>query len=91
MNPKFKAEILRVATKYGGRNIRIFGSFARGEERPDSDIDLLIDFEDGRSLLDLIGVKQDLEEILGRRVDVVTERGLNKYISDNILAEAVPL
>ena len=91
MNPQIKAEILRIANQYGGRNVRIFGSFARGEERPDSDIDLLIDLEEGRSLLDLIGIQQDLEDLLGRKVDVATERSLNKYIKAQILADAVLL
>jgi predicted nucleotidyltransferase len=65
-----RAEIRRIAASHGAINIRVFGSAARGEDRADSDIDLLVDLERGRSLLDLIAVKQDLEDLLGRTVDV---------------------
>jgi predicted nucleotidyltransferase len=86
-----RAEILRIAGRYGAHHVRIFGSVARGEARPDSDLDLLIDLEPGRSLFDIIGIKQDLEELLGRRVDVVTIPGLSPYIRDDVLREAIPL
>ncbi len=91
MSPLPRTQIIAIAESYGARNIRIFGSAARGEDRPDSDLDLLIDLEQGRSLLDLIGIKQDLEQLLGRKVDVVTENGLNRYIRKDILSEAVSL
>jgi predicted nucleotidyltransferase len=86
-----REEILRLAEGYGIRRVRIFGSIARGEDRPESDIDVLVAFEPGRSLLDQVGFRQDLEEMLGRRVDVVSERGISPYLQDRILAEAVPL
>jgi uncharacterized protein len=83
--------ILDLAAKYGARRIRVFGSVARGDARPDSDLDLLVAMEDGRTLLDLIGLGQDLEELLGRKVDVVSERGLSVHVRERILAEAVTL
>jgi uncharacterized protein len=83
--------ILRIAAQHGGRNVRVFGSFSRGEARPDSDIDLLVDLEPDRTLLDQIALWQDLEDLLGRRVDVVTPDALHWLIRDRVLAEAVPL
>jgi predicted nucleotidyltransferase len=84
-------DILRLAAKYGARNVRIFGSVARGEAGDQSDIDLLVEFEPGRSLLDQAGLVVDLEELLGRKVDVVTEGGLYWLLRRRILKEARPL
>lgn len=86
-----KQDIFEVARIHGLVNIRVFGSVVRGEDTPSSDIDLLVDLEKGRSLLDLGGASVLLQEILGRKVDIVTERGLHWYIRDNILKEARPL
>ena len=86
-----RAEIVGITSRYGIRNVRVFGSFARGEDRPSSDIDLLVDLDRGHSLLDLIAAKQDLEDLLGRSVDVVTARSLNSYVRDSVLNDAVPL
>lgn len=83
--------ILGVAAQHGARNVRVFGSAARGEAQPDSDIDFLVEMEESRSLLDLVALWQDLEGLLGRRVDVVEQEGLHWYIRDRILREAVPL
>jgi predicted nucleotidyltransferase len=83
--------ILQIAAKHGAYNVRIFGSVARGEARPDSDIDILVQLEDGRSLLDQVALIQDLEDLLGRKVDVVEPEGLHWYIRDQILSEAIPL
>lgn len=85
------ASIREVAAEHGATRIRIFGSLARGTARPDSDLDLLVDLQPGRDLLDLIAIKQDLEQRLGRRVDVVTERSLSPYLRDRVLKEAVAI
>jgi len=86
-----RREILQIAAKRGARNVRIFGSAARGEADERSDVDVLVDMEPGRSLLDMGGLLMDLRELLGRDVDVVTEPSLHWYIRDRILREAVPL
>jgi uncharacterized protein len=86
-----REDILRTATKYGAFNVRVFGSVARGEADAESDIDLLVDMEPGHSLLDLIGFLIDVEEMLGCKVDVVTERGLRDRIRERVLKEAVAL
>jgi uncharacterized protein len=80
-------EIQRIAAKHGARNVRVFGSVARGN----SDIDFLIDVEPVTSSWFPAGLVQDLESLLGRRVEVVTERGLNHLIRDQVLREAVPV
>ena len=84
-------DILRVAAKHGARNVRLFGSAARGEDRPGSDLDLLVDMESGRSLLDLVALSQDLEELLHRKVDVITDSSVHPAIRPHILADARPL
>ena len=86
-----RADILRIAAQHGARNVRLFGSAARGEARPDSDIDVLVEFEPGRTLLDRIGLMQDLEDLLGRKVDVVTEKALHRMIRQQVLEQAVRL
>lgn len=80
--------ILRLAEQYGVRNVRVFGSVARGEATGSSDLDLLIDLDSDRSLLDRIGYMQDLEDLLGIRVHVVTEKGLNPTIRTTVLGDA---
>ena len=84
-------DVLRIAAKHGARNVRVFGSVARGEAGPDSDIDLLVELEPGRSLLDHAALWLELQELLGVKVDVVSERGLKPRIRDRVLAEAVAL
>jgi predicted nucleotidyltransferase len=86
-----REEILEVCARYGARQVRIFGSVARGEADEQSDIDFLVELEPGRTLLDLGGLQYDLEQLLGRRVDVVMERGLKPRIRERVLREAVPL
>lgn len=88
---RHRSTILRVASEHGAVNVCLFGSRARGEGGAESDVDLLIDLEQGRTLLDLVAIGQDLEDVLGRRVDVVTRNGLSPFLRDRILAEAVPL
>jgi hypothetical protein len=86
-----REEILRVAAKYGARNVRVFGSVARGEADAVSDIDFLVEMEPGRSLLDLGGLQSELETVMECHVDVVTEKGLKTRIRGRVLAEAVPV
>ncbi|HSV73788.1 MAG TPA: nucleotidyltransferase family protein [Chthonomonadales bacterium] len=86
-----REDILRIAGHHGARNVRIFGSLARGEADARSDVDFLVEMEPGRSLFDLGGLQYELERLLGRPVDVVTERGLKARIRDRVLHEAVPL
>ena len=86
-----RAGILRIAERRGARDVRVFGSVARGDGTPDSDVDFLVDMEPGRSLLNLGGLRVDLRELLGRPVDVVTEAGLRDRIRERVLREALPL
>jgi len=86
-----REEILRIAVRHGARNVRIFGSVARGQAGKESDLDVLVDMEPGRSLLDLGALLMELQELVGSRVDVVTEQGLRPRIRERVLQEAVPL
>ena len=86
-----RTDILRLASRHGAHNVRLFGSAARGEADALSDIDILVDLEPGRSLLDLGGLLMDLQELLGCPVDVVTEKGLRPRIRERVLREAVLL
>ncbi|MBI3246260.1 MAG: nucleotidyltransferase family protein [Deltaproteobacteria bacterium] len=84
-------ELFRIATRHGARNLRVFGSVARGEARPDSDVDFLVDMEAGRSLLDLGGLLMELQDLLHCKVDIVTEKGLRGRIRERVLREAISL
>ncbi len=86
-----RRDILRIAQRHGITRVRLFGSAARGTAGPESDLDLLVDMEPGRSLLDLIGFEQDLEEALHVPVDALTEPSLHRLLRDRVLAEAVPV
>ncbi len=86
-----RGEILRIASEHGAREVRVFGSVARGEADRESDIDFLVELEPERSLLDLGGLQMELESLLGRRVDVVTTRGLKARIRERVLQEAAPV
>ena len=86
-----REEILRIAAQHGARRVRLFGSVARGEGRPESDVDFLVTLEPGRSLLDLVAINQDLQDLLGCEVDVVTEAAISPYVRDEVLKEAVGL
>ena len=85
------AEILGIASRYGARNVRVFGSVARAEADEQSNIDFLVEMEPGRSLFDLGGLQLELESALGRPVDVVTEEGLKARIRARVLREAIPV
>ena len=84
-------DILRIVTQNGASNVRVFGSVARGEASPESDIDILVELETGRSLLDLIAIKQDLEDLMACKVDVLTEAAISPYLREHIVHEAIPL
>ena len=83
--------ILAITRQHGARNVRVFGSIARGEGKRDSDLDVLVELESGRSLLDIIAIKQDLEDLLNTKVDVVTEAAVSPYIRNQILRQAISL
>ena len=86
-----REEILKIAAQHGASNVRVFGSVVRGQANADSDVDFIVEMESGRSLLDRIALIQDLEDFLGRKVDVVTIKGLRENWRDRILSEAVSL
>lgn len=86
-----REDINRIAAAHGARNVRVFGSVRRGEANSSSDLDLLVDMLEGRSLFDLVALGDELEKALGVEVDVVTEGSLSPYLRDRILAEAVAL
>jgi hypothetical protein len=88
---ELKPKIADIARRYGAGNVRVFGSAARGEDRAGSDIDILVSLERGRTLLDLVGLEQELTKLLGRKVDVVVEGGLSPYLEPRILSEAVAI
>jgi predicted nucleotidyltransferase len=84
-------DVLRLAERHGARKLRVFGSVSRGEPHETSDLDLFVEWDAGRSLLDHVALVQDLEELLGTKVHVGTERALHWYVRDRILHEARPL
>lgn len=89
--PEVREDIRRIATAHGAGNVRAFGSTGRGEQGAASDLDLLVDMAEGRSLFDLIALSNDLEDSLGVEVDVLTEASLSPYMRDRVLNEAVAL
>lgn len=86
-----REEILRIAERHGAHNLRVFGSVARAEAGRESDVDLLVDVGPGRSPFFPGELLADLEDLLGRKVQIVTEAGLHWYVRDRVLKEAVPL
>ena len=86
-----RAEILSVGRRFGASRIRVFGSVARREEKQESDLDLLVSLERGRTLLDQIALEQELEQLLGRKVQVVVDSSVHHLIRDRVLADAVAL
>lgn len=87
----FRKEIIAIAKQHGASHLRIFGSVAKGLEGPKSDLDLLVKLAPGSTLLDIVAIKQDLEKLLGCKVDVLTEASLSPYLRDEILKTAVNL
>lgn len=86
-----RSAVLKICERHGASNVALFGSTARGQADTHSDVDLLVDLAPDRSLLDHIALQQDLEDLLGVKVDVVTRRGLHPLLRDSILSEAVPV
>ena len=84
-------QIIQIASEHGARNIRVFGSRARGDDTADSDLDILVELEPGRTLLDSVAIKQDLGDLLGCQVDVVTEASISPYIREQVLKDATRL
>jgi uncharacterized protein len=84
-------EILHLSTKHGAKKVRLIGSVARKEETPESDVDFLVEMESGRSLLDHAALILALQDLLGRKVDVASERGLRPRVRERVLKEAIPL
>jgi uncharacterized protein len=84
-------DILRVSRQHGALRVRIFGSVARGQANVTSDLDILVDMEPRSSLLDLVAIKQDLEDMLGCKVDIVTESAISPYVREDVLKEAKTL
>ena len=86
-----REKILQIAARHGARKVRVFGSVARGEARRGSDIDFLVEMDEGRSLLDHAALILDLERLLKRPVDVASERGLRPPVRKEILKDAIAL
>ena len=86
-----RSEVLRIAERYGARNVRVFGSVRRGQAGRQSDLDLLVQFRKGRDLFDQMRLERELSELLGRKVDVVTEDGLHPLVRPQVVFEAIPL
>lgn len=84
---EIEATVVSILGKHGVRKIGLFGSYARGEERPESDLDLLVDFRDQKSLLTLVRIERELSESLGIKVDLLTEQAISPYLVDRIKAE----
>lgn len=86
-----RADIVRVARSHKAKGVRVFGSAARGEATQASDIDLLVAMKPGADLLDIVAIKQDLEDLLGLPIDIVTENSISPYMRDEVLKEAIDL
>lgn len=82
-------KIIQFLSKEGAKKISIFGSFARGEEKPESDIDIIVEFSEPKGLLEIVGLEQELSELIGRKVDLLTEKSVSPYIIDKIKNELV--
>ena len=88
---QLRAQLRGPFKTYGVTRAAIFGSVARGDQGPESDVDLLVEFEEGRSLFDLVLLKEELATILGREADITTFKGLHPIIREKVMREQVPL
>ncbi len=88
---KYKKDILKIASLHGAKNIKVFGSVARGEQNQNSDIDFVVEMEKGKTVLNRIALMQDLKKLLGQEVDVVTYKSLREKIKHDIIKDAVEL
>ncbi len=88
---RHRRELLDIARRHGARNVRVFGSTARGEDGPDSDVDLLVDLEPGRTLLDLVALRREMGTLLGVPVDVATPDTLRDVVRHEAERDAVPV
>jgi predicted nucleotidyltransferase len=88
---QLREEILLVAQRFGATNLRLFGSAARDEDSPESDIDLLVELEAGRTLLDLVALEGELSQLLNRKVDIVLVGGINRHLEHSIVSEAIAI
>lgn len=86
-----REEILAIANSHGAYNVRIFGSTARNEANENSDVDILVSFERGRTLIDLVSLNDELETLLGKKVQVVTDGAIPPSLKDTILSEAIAI
>jgi len=88
---RLKAEINQIAKKHNADKVYVFGSCARKEETPGSDVDLLVEFNEKASLFDQVEIQEEIQNLLDCKVDIVSKRGLHPYIRNNVLSEAVAL
>ena len=86
-----RRQILEIAARHGAHQVRVIGSVARGDARPDSDVDFLVQLDPDRSLLDHAALMVELERVLGRKVDVATEKGMRPAVRERVMRDAIPL
>jgi hypothetical protein len=82
-------KVTSILKRYGAKEISIFGSYARGEEKKTSDLDIIVEFSERKSLFDIVGIEQELSEALGIKVDLLTEKSISPYLIDRIKKEMV--
>ena len=89
LNAKIKKKIISILIKHGIKKILVFGSYARNEATPKSDLDLIVDFPEGTSLLDHVGIEIELSESLNMKIDLLSRNGISPYIKNQVLKEAI--
>jgi predicted nucleotidyltransferase len=89
LNEEIKQKIISILVNHGIKRILVFGSYARNEATPESDLDLIVDFPEGTSLLDHVGIEMELSEALNMNIDLLSRNGISPYIKDNVLNEAI--